>query len=82
MRGQSKMNEKFDVEAIFKHYEDVQTSVIYWDSTPTAILGSLRSAAKHLKEHPSNAAPVELHVHVPPDVIIAGHELKAVLGAV
>jgi hypothetical protein len=76
------MNEKLDAEAIFIKYENVQTSVVYWDSTPTVLLGSLRSAAKHLKEHPSNAAPVELHVHVPPDIIITGHELKAVLDAV
>ena len=75
------MSEQFDAEALIKEYANVETSVVYWDSTPTAILSSLRSAAKYLKEHPSKAKP-ELHVHVPGDRIIVDDELKAILDAV
>ncbi len=75
------MSETFDVEEVLKEYANVETTVVYFDGTPNEILGSLRCAAKYLKEHPTTAR-VGLHVHVSPIRIIRDDELRAVVAAV
>jgi hypothetical protein len=75
------MNKKSDAEGLLEKYANVETTLVYFDSTPNEILGSLRCAAKYLKDHPT-AARVGLHVHVSPIRIIDDDELRAILDAV
>jgi hypothetical protein len=78
--GGDQMSETFDVEALFREFANVETTVYYWDNAPNITLKSLRSAAEYLKEHPG---PAELHVHVPGDRIIDDRDqLKAIVDAV
>jgi hypothetical protein len=70
----------FNAEAFLQKYDNVATTVVYWGPTPNVSLESIRSAAKHLNENASNG-PVELHVHLTPDRIIAGVDLQAILAA-
>jgi hypothetical protein len=70
----------FNAETFLQKFDNVATTVVYWGPTPNVLLGSIRSAAKHLKENASNG-PVELHVHLTPDRIIAGDDLQAILAA-
>ena len=70
----------FNAGTFLQKFDNVATTVVYWGPTPNVLLGSIRSAAKHLKENASNG-PVELHVHLTPDRIIAGDDLQAILAA-
>jgi hypothetical protein len=74
------VSETFDAEALFEKYANVETTVIYFDSTPNEIRSSLRCAAKYLKEHPTTAR-VGLHVHVSPIRIFVDDELRAIRDA-
>jgi hypothetical protein len=74
------MSETFDVEALFREFANVETTVYYWDNVPNVTLKSLHRAAEYLKEHPG---PAELYVHVPGDRIIDDRDqLKAIVDAV
>jgi hypothetical protein len=70
----------FNAEAFLREHDNVATTVVYWGPTQNVLLGSIRSAAKHLSENASSG-PVELHVHLTPDRIIAGADLQAILAA-
>jgi hypothetical protein len=71
----------FNAEAFLQKYDNGATTVVHWGPTPNVLLGSIRSAAKHLNENASNG-PVELHVHLAPNRIISGDDLQAVLADV
>jgi hypothetical protein len=78
--GGDQMSRNFDVEALFREFANVETTVYYWDNAPNVTLKSLRSAAEYLKASPG---PAELHIHVPGDRIIDDRDqLIAIVDAV